>query len=344
MVQVSWNTKTLNSGNRVVRHKVQPGSNVYRIMPPFGDVEVHNGCPFKKWSVAWLVDPQSGRRRPFASPIMDREECPIHEYSRALQEVIKSKEYELKESGLSSQEVREKLKPLNEISWNIKLVHTYAYNTCNKDGEVGVLEVKSTAHKGIKKMLQQYITDYGQDPLSLNSDTAEDSGVWLNIKREGEGKDTEYSVDFSKTKKKVEGEIVYVLDRSPLPENVVSQYSSSLGYDLHTLYYKKSYDELRKILLFNLSLVAEEVPDAVLPGYEEALELSDQPVKESHKAKPKMEEKPPKVAKKKIEINLGDDEDDEDEPPFKPNVKQTNKSKPSSDEDDILAFADDLLE
>jgi hypothetical protein len=331
MVELSFNQSSLTSKIKVVRHKLKPNANVFRILPPFGDPDDHNGYPFKRWSVAWLTDPQSGKRRPFASPIMEKEECPVDQYSRALAKHIENKKAMLTAEGLDEKQVREQLKDLYNVQWQIKLNHTYAYNAVDKEGTVGVLEVKKTAHDGIKEKLNEYIVEYNQDPLSLESDIQENAGVWLNIKKTGEGKDTKYTVDFAKTKKKVDGDVAYVLDRSPLPDSVAEGYHDGLGYDLTTLYYQKSAAQLREVLLYNLSLIQEEVPDAILDGFEPDVEVEEPVEKPKAKAKPK----------KKVELNL----DEDDEPPFdvEAPVKKTTKRKEFSN-DDIVAMADDLLE
>jgi len=337
MEKLSFNRNSLSNGSKTVRHKIQPGANSFRILPPFGNPDTHNGYPFRKWSVAWMIDPQSGKRRPFASPMLDREKCPVDEYSRALFKFIESKKTKLQEEGLDQQEIKKRLEGLSKVQWDLKLSHSYAYNALNKEGTVGILEVKKTAHDGIKERLNEFITDYGQDPIGLQADAKGNAGVWINIKKSGEGKETKYVVEFAKIKKNIDGDIGFVLDRTPVDESVAENYDK-LGYDLSTLYHKKSVSEMRDILLYNLSLIAEEVPEAILPGYEEA--LGD--------AKPaaKVEQKPKAVKPAKVAYSL--EEDDEDNPPFDVEdvAKVTKSAKPKrvADDDDLMALADSLLD
>jgi hypothetical protein len=303
MSKIKINQDSLKTSREWKRLSVKDGSNIFRILPPFGDVEVHNNYPYRKWSVAWLVDPRTSKRRPFASPLTDGEEaCPVKEYQDALKAFIEKKKATLEANGASKGQVKEELKDLYEIQWQIKVQHLYAYNACDKSGNVGLLEIKSTAQKALKKKMSEYISLYGQDPTSLGS-AEDDSGVWFNIQKEGMGKDTTYSADFSKERfKDATGRLVSAEDRSALAPNVVENYTD-LAYDLNTVYYRKNYNDLREILLYNLQMIAQDVPEAVLPGFgttpvQEEVVHVQQPV-----AKP---------AASKVMLNLQDDDDDED--------------------------------
>jgi hypothetical protein len=310
MSKITINQDSLKTSREWKRHTVKEGSNVYRILPPFGDVSVHNNYPYRKWSIAWLVDPRTGKRRPFASPLTDGEEaCPVKEYQDALKAFVEKKKSTLEAQGLSKQQVKEALKGLYDVQWNIKVQHLYAYNACDKSGNVGLLEIKSTAQKALKKKMAEYIALYGQDPTSLGA-AQDDSGVWFNFTKEGFGKDTTYGVDFNMDRFKDEatGRLMSAEDRSPLAPNVVEGYEN-LGYDLNTVYYRKKYNDLRDILLYNLQLIADEVPEAILPGFEisGAAPVQAQPEAQAAVA--------PTKSTKPVNLNLGDDDDD-DEAPF----------------------------
>lgn len=358
MSKIKINMDSLKSSRDWVRHKINDGTNIYRILPPYGDPDIHNNYPYRRWSIAWLQDPKSGKRRPFATPLTDGEECPVQQYCDALNTFIDDKKNQLKAEGCSDNDIKAELEGLRSVQWNMRLQHVYSYNACDQSGSVGILELKSTAHKAMKKMMNQYIKDYGQDPTSLSSDE-DDSGVWFNISKEGKGKDTEYSVGFHQTRQKMNGQLVKIDDRSPLPEHVVANYDS-LAYDLNSIYLRKDYEELSALLLFNIALIAEEVPEAALDGYD----ISDINVKTSTAPSKKIEqeEAPTKTKKSaaKVNLNLADD-DDTDEPAPKqmassatksvakpaPTVKATNKPavKPSQDfdDDELSALTAEIL-
>jgi hypothetical protein len=266
MAKITINMDSLKSSRDWVRHKVNEGPNIYRIMPPFGNPEQHNNYPYHRWSIAWLVDPKSNGRRPFATPLTEGEACPVQEYNDALNLFIEERKSQLKAEGYSDADSKTELEGLRTVQWGMRLQHVYAYNACNQAGSVGILELKSTAHKAMKKMMNQYIKEHGQDPTSLGSEE-EDSGVWFNISKEGKGKETEYNVAFNQTRQKMNGTLVKIDDRSPLPEQVVANYDN-LAYDLNSIYIRKDYNELKAILMFNLALIAKDTPEAAIPGYE----------------------------------------------------------------------------
>lgn len=332
------NLESLKDRKEWKRHPVNQGENVYRILPPFG--ENSDGYAYKRWIIAWLADPQTGRRRPYASPRSFGEDaCPVTEYISVIEKKREKLESSLKEKNASKDQIKEALKPLNDIIWNLKPKATYIYNACNKAGEVGLLELKKTAHDAMKKQMMQYVTDYGQDPTSLCSEP-DDSGLWFKITRDGEGTNTEYSVAKNQSKKKTPEGIVWVDDRDSLPTNVMDNYDN-LAYDLTTLYKRLSYDELKAVLIANLAPFYESFPLAKVEGFEVESTLKNVPLKEEIQ-----EYKQP--IKKPLNLKF-DDHDDEDETPPKAKPQalkpqnEVKKASPSSD-DEIFAFAESLLD
>ena len=246
------------SFKKTVRHKVAPGNNVFRFLPPFGAES--NGYPYRKWNVVWgLIDPNSGRMRPFASSSTFEGKCPVYDYL----DVLKQKVEDLKKAGTPEERIGE----IETFISTIRPKSVYAYNASDKSGVVGVLELKATAHKKVISLMNKYITDYNQDPTSLSSEAA-DSGVWFNITREGERFKTTYDASKNQTtiKDPVTGLPSFEDDRSPLAENV-SQNFDSVAYDLNNIYQKLSYDDLKDILIANIVSVSETLPEVLVAGF-----------------------------------------------------------------------------
>src|SRR5579884_3976712 len=220
--KIKLNLDSLKSRKEWKRHKVKDGHNVYRILPPFG--ENSNGYPYRKWQIIWgLTDPESGRARPFASSMTSEKRCPVTDYVNKLKKRAEDLTSQLKAAGASEDDIKERVKGLQELIGNLVPKTVYVYNAADKSGEVGLLELKSTAHKKMKAEMNQYIQDYNQDPTSLNS-ADDDSGVWFDVIRSnatGKFRDTEYDVKKVSTKVKgANGGVSFVDDRSPLPEAV----------------------------------------------------------------------------------------------------------------------------
>lgn len=259
MSQINLNLDSLNPTNfkKTVRHKIQDGENILRLLPPFGAEA--NGSPYAKWGVIWgLTDPNTGRSRPYASSSTYEGACPVYDYLDLLRPRVEQLKLELTGQGLSEDEIKERLKPFNEFISDIRPKTVFSYNAVNKSGQIGVVDLKSTAHKKVLKLMRDYINDYSQDPTSLNAEM-NDSGVWFNITRAGEGFNTTYDAFKSQLKVKDPntGALTYQDDRSALPDNIVNNYDE-LAYDLNSLYQKLSYNDLKDVLVANVKSFAQE--------------------------------------------------------------------------------------
>jgi hypothetical protein len=342
---IKINTDSLKQRRDWKRHAINAGENIYRVLPPFG--EEANGYPYRRWVIAWMNDPETGRRRPYASPRSFGEDaCPVTEYAAALEKKRDDIEAALKAKGVDKDTIKEKLKPFGQVLWEIKPKASYVYNAANKAGEVGLLELKKTAHDGMKKTMMQYITDYSQDPTSLNSDQ-EDAGVWFKIKKEGESTNTEYSVEKNQTKKKTSEGLVFVDDRSELPQNIVDNYES-LAYDLGTIYKRHTYEELMLVLQANLAAVYAKYPVARIAGFESAsIEVSGEEVEEA----PVVKAAAPTAKKAVPTLKLDDVDDEADEAaPVVAAKPATAKATPikaapakSKMGDDVFDYAESIL-
>ncbi len=331
MANIKINLDSLKTRREWKRHKVKDGSNVFRILPPFG--ESSNGYPYRKWQIIWgLIDPESGRARPFASSMTSEKKCPVTEYVQALKKKAETLKSQLAAAGLSEEDQKTRLGALNKLISDLNPKTVYIYNAADKSGDVGLLEIKSTAQKKMKAEMAQYIQDYNQDPTSLNSEDT-DSGVWFNITRQGLGRDTEYDVKKMQIKSKnpATGKISFEDDRSPLPDAVVENYNN-LAYDLSAVYQVKTYEQLSEILEANMASLIEACPDADLSSETVA-------VVKPAAATAKTTAKP--AGTKPVTLKMDDVEDEEEAvatTASRPSVKTTQAV-----DDDFLAEADALL-
>lgn len=331
--KIKINMDSLKTRREWKRHKVKDGNNIFRILPPFG--ESSNGYPYRKWQIIWgLQDPESGRARPFASSMTSEKKCPVTEYVTALKKKAELLKSQLAASGVSEEDQKARLGSLNKLISDLNPKTVYIYNAADRAGDVGLLELKSTAQKKMKAEMTSYIKDYNQDPTSLNSEDT-DSGVWFNVKRSGEGRDTEYDVEKFQTKiKNATGKISFEDDRSPLPDSVVENYNE-LAYDLGSVYQIKTYDELVEILEANMESLIEVCPDADLNDTTNTVVKPSTPAAAPAKAVVK------NAGTKPVTVRL-DDEDDGDDVPVVKTTSRSAKVQAAAD-DDFLAEADALL-
>jgi hypothetical protein len=308
MANISINLDSLSpkSFKKTVRHKIKDGTSIFRFLPPFG--QEANGYPYCKWNVVWgLIDPNTGRERPFASPSTYEGQCPVFDYLEILRQKVESEKITLMSKGMTEDQVKQKQEKINKFISGIRPKTVYAYNASDKSGTIGVVELKSTAHKDVLKVMNQYIKDYNQDPTSLNS-LVSDSGVWMKIMREGLGFDTKYSATKNQTmvKDATTGVPSYQDDRTPLAESI-SENFQEIGYNLNTLYQKHTYEEFKEILVANLIKFGEDMPEVLVSGYG----------LEEHEGMPKSSQSVPLAPTRgsaPVKLNLGstDDGDTED--------------------------------
>lgn len=332
--KIKINLDSLKSRREWKRHKVKDGNNIFRMLPPFG--ESSNGYPYRKWQIIWgLQDPESGRARPFASSMTSEKKCPVTEYVANLKKKAETLKSQMAAAGVSEDEAKNRLSSLNKLIQDLSPKTVYIYNAADRAGDVGLLELKSTAHKKMKTEMANYIHDYNQDPTSLSSEDT-DSGVWFNITRSGEGRDTEYDVKKFQTKtKNASGKISFEDDRSPLPDSVVENYDN-LAYDLGAVYQVKTYTELSDILEANMPALIELCADADLAATTEAVVIT----KTTAQNRPVVSAKPTGV--KPVSVRLDDDDDDVPAAAVKP-ITRASTVKAQSFDDDFLAEADALL-
>jgi len=336
--KIKLNLDSLKSRKDVKRHKVKDGHNIFRILPPFG--ENSNGYPYRKWQIIWgLIDPQSNRARPYSDSMMAEKRSPIVEFTNELKARAEKMNATLTAAGASEEDVAERCQGINALISDLLPRTSYSYNAVDKSGEVGLLELKSTAHKDMKEKMNKYIQDYNQDPTSLNS-ADDDSGVWFDVVRTnetGKFRDTKYKVEKVQTKKKdANGKVSFVDDQSPLPDAVVENFEN-LAYDLSAIYQQKTYEELKEVLDFNMERLVELCPDADLTT-EPDLGLTTAPAAKT--AAPKTAKAP---ATSKVALKLNDEDDDA--PAAAPTrvTSATATVKASADSDDFMAEADRIL-
>jgi len=348
--KIKLNLDSLKSRKEWKRHKVKDGHNIYRILPPFG--ENSNGYPYRKWQIIWgLIDPESGRARPFASSMTFEKRCPVTEYVNQLKDRAESMATALKAAGSTDEDVKARLHGLQELIGNLVPKTVYVYNAADKSGEVGLLELKSTAHQDMKSKMNTYIQDYNQDPTSLNG-ADDDSGVWFDVIRSnatGKFRDTKYNVEKVQAKvKDASGKVSFVDDRSPLPDSIVENYEN-LGYDLSAIYQTKTYEDLQQVLEANLPGIIELCPDAdlnvdpdltIFAAVEKA--APKRPTAVAPAAKP--------AATTKVALKLTDEDDEAVSTPVarpaaKPAMKAVAKTAAPVVEadDDFMAEADAIL-
>src|ERR1035437_1444879 len=128
--KIKINMDSLKARREWRRHKVKDGNNIFRILPP---TETSNGYPYKKWQIIWgLQDPESGRARPFASSMTSEKRCPVTEYVQELKKKAEGLKSQLATAGVSEEDSKERLSPLNKLISDINPKTIYIYNAADR--------------------------------------------------------------------------------------------------------------------------------------------------------------------------------------------------------------------
>lgn len=276
------------------RFKVQDGTNVFRILPPFGTD--HDNKASREVNLHWGFVTSDGKQRPVVCSYHHEKTCPICQAAKA-------KEGEAERAKLLGNE--EQSKELAKEAQELRNRKTFLYNAANKQGDTGMLELTKTAHEAVIELFSSYIKKYDKDPTSLKD------GVWLEITREGKGFKTKYSVSLHRvTVKDADGELMEKLDRTPLAENILNNFEK-LAVDIHSLYKPVPSTDLQRILNgepVDKVLARSEKPKAA-PSAESApdLEALEEPVAKVAPAAPKAAAAP---APKKAAAPADDEEID----------------------------------
>jgi hypothetical protein len=341
MGKLTINLDSLKTRKDWKRLKIKDGSNILRFLPPFD--EKANGYPYHRWFVVWgLLDPNNGRMRPYASPLEQGETCPVSEYVKELEKKVAMKVADFQKEGKSVDEIKEMMKPLAKVISDLRPRKIYAWNAVDKSGQVGLVELKSTAHSQLKELMNTYIADYDQDPTSVLSEQ-DDSGVWFNVMRSGDGFDTEYKVEKVQTKIKVDNRLTFVDDQSPLPPNVVENWKN-LTYDLTSIYQTVGYDELKNVLCANMTNILEFCPEAFVEGFEPTADAikTDKTTVEKQQLKTTPTQT---TVTKKVGLRLGD-ETETTTVKTQTTIGKTQTApttKISQEDEDVFSLADKIL-
>lgn len=198
------------------RYKLKDGDNVYRILPAMGDLAEEG-----RWSVYYNVvfgfKSTDGKHFPFQSPeVFNRKDKKV-EVECAATNMIKGLKAQLesaKEAG-NKELVAQFAKLVGDypIMGVYTLNNDHYVNVVDRQGNVGTLELGHKAKLALDAERSRIKAEEGFDVLSA------DNGRFLNLRRDGKGRDTTVKVTVVKEKieikdvGKVDKDIVHVIDQ-----------------------------------------------------------------------------------------------------------------------------------
>lgn len=214
------------TGKKKNRFYLQPGSNLYRILPPAHSLSTENKIA-QYWSIIWLTAP-NGKKYPVPSilkkgkngEVLVRD--PLIEKIESIAEMIK------KATAINDIGAVQTLKEMQSKIYNKKF---YALNAMNINGEVGVLHLPYTAYQSLQNKLKELFNN-GIDPIGIGPD----KGLFFDFKRTSDERGrVMYSVEVA-TKLQKNGavpQLEYI--RAPITESEAAILEQQVE-DLTTLY------------------------------------------------------------------------------------------------------------
>jgi hypothetical protein len=238
------------SANKRERFKIKDGDNIFRILPPMGDL-ADKGIWRVYYSVVWGYKDTSGRNRPFL-------DCRVRNYKTKMIEVesdaflksdklkkqndeVRKQIRDLTQSGQSvPQELVDKAKELKELTLKYNIDNKHHLNVMTLDGKIGLLKLGARGFNALRATIDK-LKEKGIDPLSV------DNGRFFNISRSGTGLDTVYQVSVYKENVEVNGEF-YEKDKvHQLTDAIIGRLSEE-AFELDKLYPAPTAEEVSRIV------------------------------------------------------------------------------------------------
>lgn len=208
--------------------KVKEGSNIFRVLPPFGSL-AEQGVIAKYWAAYWLPF-SSGKKRAISSILqMGRDkriiqDDPLYQKIETLKKSLES----MKKDGTQNPAI---IEALDKRVYELQVDKAYYLNAISPSGEIGLLKIKYTAFQALKERLRQLEKD-GIDPINMGT------GVYFDFKKakDDHGK-TVYGVDIhTKTfKSPATGKLTTELVEAVIDETTLKRMEKE-AFDLTTLY------------------------------------------------------------------------------------------------------------
>lgn len=223
---------------------LQKGDNVFRILPPLGNM-AQTGHWTKYWSIHWGYKDTKGKNRPFQSPEIknhntrmtevadpaklkiDLETARRDQLAKDLKTAVDSRNVEL------AKKLTEELNEVKELLKQYRLEKRYFLNAMTLDGKIGLLKIPHKAKVALDEEIKK-LRAKGVNPLGVNDGRL---FVFSNV---GVGTDTTYSVRVYEETINVDGIGQVKKEMSHSLSNDVLARLPSEAFELDRLYVKPS--------------------------------------------------------------------------------------------------------
>lgn len=206
---------------------------VLRILPPFGSMKNNPLGWAKYWAIHFGYTDTNGKLRPFASPLKKRDGVviardPALERIENLQKALQSATSQEERAEIESQ-----LRRFN-------LSKKWYLNVVDLEGKIGLLSIPHKMMLALEAELKR-LKQEGHDPLSL------DKGLFLELSKEGVGRDTVHKVQLYMETVSVNGK-KYKSEKTHTIDDDFAARAERECFDLGRLYPAPSTEEVAQIV------------------------------------------------------------------------------------------------
>lgn len=228
-------------GGKKTYFKMKDGDNVYRILPPLGEL-ADKGIWSVFYNVHYGYKNSDGKLRPFQSSLIKNYKTKMIEASDAALERIEKLKAQLAEAKASGNTVL--VQKLNEFvgpKGSFNLDNNHYVNAVDAQGNIGILKIRHRAKQALDVVIKR-LREKGIDPLSV------DNGRFFVITRSGTGLDTTFQVNvLTRTINvpnvgDVQQEVVHALD-----ESIIARLAGEAA-DLGKLFKKPTPKQIARIV------------------------------------------------------------------------------------------------
>jgi len=202
---------------------LEEGTAVYRILPSFDPA---NRQLSAEHNFHWVADAASKNIKVQCTYYTEKY-CPMCNASKELEKLRDA-------AKASDGEKSESYKRLNAAVMKVQKTKSIYYNAVTLQNEVVVLQLTKTVADLLNKKLLEAVQEKNADPTLVTA------GYWFKFNKSGKGRDS-VTVDFHRTSKVVEGEEVEVLNRTPLPTEMIATLATKVApiFDRKSMWIKE---------------------------------------------------------------------------------------------------------
>ena len=224
--------------------KIQKGTNVYRILPPMGDLadagiwsryySVHYGYRNLENKMFVFQSPEVVNRKTKMVEVEDPAKVKIDRLNtKRMQIEEKLKTSPSSQLTLALEQVKEELKVYNLEKANY-------VNAIDSDGRIGLLKIKHKEMLQFKSLRDRLIAEEGIDPVGAE-------GAYIQFDKSGTGRDTVVTVSLAMDKVVIDGKRVSTPRLHTIDESLIPKLESSF-FDLDNLFVKPTSQEVQEMV------------------------------------------------------------------------------------------------